>query len=986
MDIVAIEPRLLSYAGGHVRLFFLCEIKFSTCLVRFRRWCIGGTEVLEQIVEACPKEHFPYYYVDCHLSGTTQADAVTHISFTISRSDHPQVEAKSSSIVSLGQLLPDDIAVVAPHVLQANSYSRVVVAIRYSPWLATVLPLLVQSSSLTIRLSCITGSSIKTFDCGASLRLRNATRVDSGQLRVAAYLQTFLFCMPECQSTLLDVSLNGTNFVRCEAELSVLPLFAIIHTLPPVINSMDTAGLVVLCSSPVPLTPVNGQFPDMLPKCWHLEITSWCDTNFSCENDTSHSDTNKIFQAGPVLARLPVILSQPRKEEISMLDGLMKLRRHKYGGTIGHGPKPFNSIELALKNLRLVVLRSVGFLRRFALCDTEVEIDVSCHDTRRTISLGNLWMHHRKPSTACQAYIKFTHPEVSQHASMKAFEAMLKKQDANNMLGESILQLQIAANALADIAKSVLELCIVFRRQICKASSCKVYEIVARGSIPVSVAESNGAQTANLDMCHPLCRVCELDVTISTSDIQVRSMADTKSANVYAFRSCGVQVIKHNIKGGLLLNLRAKCHHMAVYESSAVSHWDFVSSRWQVHAFDKQDWMVQEAVPESSLIEREVDVEIRGSGFKYALESSLRVCIELENSRILQATGMLVDDRTIIFKTPSIDTPQMAQLRVAFDFGKTTLWSNPVSFQFFPYPKLQSHWPPFLPNSTGGTLSFHGDFSCKVDALRVFLFSPLDMIDGELDQSVVAAASKYSSLIRHPMKQGIAPAFAAAMQVRAAGGTSAAAAAAAGAASITTASGSDFENIRAMVADAVRATGGTKVAALVASHAAIQTAHSVTRHAHTNKVKRFSLNAGGLRPYIGRSSILDDTRSKSLEQACAHESEVLTEGSETLLFGYKLHQLANLSHDHSCRYIDVASHLVDSSNLNCVLPPNLPVYEIHAALSRSLKYCREEKRTVYLFTVRFNDRFCVYSFVIRWVESGPCVAKLLVEPFCAYLD
>ena len=82
-----------------------------------------------------------------------------------------------------------------------------------------------------------------------------------------------------------------------------------------------------------------------------------------------------------------------------------------------------------------------------------------------------------------------------------------------------------------------------------------VSEIVACGRVPVSIAELNEkvpgfpkVVAVNLDACHPLCNTCTLDLFLSASDLMSVSPADTQSISVYAFRSCGVQITKHNIQ------------------------------------------------------------------------------------------------------------------------------------------------------------------------------------------------------------------------------------------------------------------------------------------------------------------------------------------------------------------------------------------------------------------------------------------------------
>ena len=151
--------------------------------------------------------------------------------------------------------------------------------------------------------------------------------------------------------------------------------------------------------------------------------------------------------------------------------------------------------------------------------------------------------------------------------------------------------------------------------------------------------------------------------------------------------------------GRLLINLKAEMTQAQQYvctpppgEVLGMKRWDLASSHWQVHTFDKNEWMVHEVDPSLTLVEREVEVQIRGIGFKHALGATLRVCFELEDGKVLETEGSLTDKRTIIFKTPFVCNAQMAKLRVAFDFGNATLWSNPVSFQFCPMPGIDTYF------------------------------------------------------------------------------------------------------------------------------------------------------------------------------------------------------------------------------------------------------------------------------------------------------
>ena len=186
------------------------------------------------------------------------------------------------------------------------------------------------------------------------------------------------------------------------------------------------------------------------------------------------------------------------------------------------------------------------------------------------------------------------------------------------------------------------------------------------------------------------------------------------------------------------------------------------------------------------------------------------------------------------------------------------------------------------------------------------------------------------------MKPGIAPAFAVAMQVRAAGGTCAAAAAAAGAASITAASGTDFENIDAMVTDAVRATGGTKGVAMVASHTAVF--HANSRNARSGVIDLHRADVRGTLSLYLRQNV-DATDS------CAQTSSLQGAGSTDSLINLKLHKhapkpsgrlLAEIAPGNSdpC-FIKALTQFVDSKRITCIVPPNLPLHSVHLAFSKS---------------------------------------------------
>lgn len=968
MEIIAVEPRLVSRSGGFVRLFVVSHEAVETCFVRYRCFCIDGRKLLlEGVLDLNLSYQYPHHaYVDCELPVTEALIGSAPTIYVAISADGQFLTESVNNQIAIGELLSKDIALLAPQALQVGIHSRVVVALYDSPWVRSVLSVLTLSSSFLIQLTFSSTDFVETIECGA---YTCAASFNSGSInlsheksRMAAYLETHLPYVPECSTAHLAVSLNGLYFVNCETEINILPSFSIIHTLPPVVNSMDTAGLVVLCSASSPLIPVEGKFPKVLPKCWYLELSSSCRSGNECSRNVVH-------------AQLPVVLSQPRRDEMSMLDNMVKLRKQKcdYDGH-AHRPKPFNAVTLIIKTTKLVFLRSETTISRFFVSRTELEVNVRCHGTMRSVSLGNLWDYRNKAPSLCQISLESPcSTMLSHHASLTKLAELLTKGEMStnkDQIAQGFrtvsLCMPVAMNVLADVAKSVIEISVVLRRKMFLPSLSKkkvsTVETVACGRIPTSRAEHvhdscvdprglSKPLTIHLDTCHPLCTRCELELNCSVSELSLLSV-DAKSTSVYAFRSCGVQVAKHNIDGRILINLRAPSNHTSDFESLpppheilATRHCDLTSSFWQVHAFDEQEWMVQEAIPESTLIEREIEVEVRGSGFKHALESSLRVCIELEDGRIVETNGALaVDDKAIVFKTPFISMPQMAKLRVAFDFGNTTLWSNPISFEFHPYPRLCDLWPRLLPNSTGGTLSLKGNFFCKTDALRVFFYSPLSANDTNSVCSVMLAAGDYSNLTRHGMKQGIAPAFAAAIQVKAAGGTSAAAAAAAGAASITAASGNDFENIDAMVSDAVRATGGTKIVAIVAAHAAIQTAN--TRNVRSSILESHHSEARGAasqflaRDCIDAGEIANDAHRRKHQR---DSSEV--NGSAE--FGCLSHQLAYLSGD--CQYIEVATSFVDSSKITCTLPPNLPVHDIRIAFSKSLGHCEDNQ--VYLFTV-----------------------------------
>ena len=114
------------------------------------------------------------------------------------------------------------------------------------------------------------------------------------------------------------------------------------------------------------------------------------------------------------------------------------------------------------------------------------------------------------------------------------------------------------------------------------------------------------------------------------------------------------------------------------------------------------------------------------------------------------------------------------------------------------------------------------------------------------------------------------------------------------------------------------------------------------------------------------------------------ESDISLNGTamdgQPSLFGYCPHWLVSLDHDDDGnRYIEVASHHVSSQKINCVVPPNLPVLKIHAALSKTQG--QDETRVVCLFTVRTQLIFPTHGFYgFRLGESGPCVVKRQAVP------
>lgn len=987
MEIIAAEPRLVA-PGGFVRLFLVPgdDRRQEICYVRFRRLCPNGREVLfESIVEAhLVFPHPEYAYVDCKIpTSSTLLDVTPVICVTVSTDGRFPLKIEHlTDKIALGELASSEITFVAPMALQVYSSSSVLVAIHESHKMRYILPLLALSSSFSMRLNYFNEGLDKTLELGAHLypvTLAKSTNLKQGNILVAAYLESYLSCLPECTSARVAVSLDRLHFVDCGAEISILPSFSIIHTLPPVVNSMDTAGLVILCSASTSLIPVKGRFPDTLPKCWYLDISS---------SPLSVSSPCKI-QMTSTRTQLPVILSQPRQDEIQMLESLVALRKHKHYRSAR--TRSTNLVTLSINQIKLTLSQSRASICRFALFETELELSARCLNSMASISIGSLRSLDPKVLTVCAVSMgDCPIADLPKNACMLAMRKTFKSWELSANIDPArqarpvALRIPIKTNLPDDIMSSVLEVSVILRRRATAPSSKSIClptaaEAMAHGCIPMSCAErhepscreevesSSRPLTIKLDTSHPFCSCCALNarVAISDSDLPLVSSSHARSTMVYAFRSCGVRVAKHNMDGCLLINLRASSTHTMNLpltplpnELFAVNHSNLTSFRRQVHAFEEQDWMVQEAIPNSTLIEREVEIEVRGSDFKHALESSLRVCLELEDGKILETPGRLADDSTIIFKTPYISEAQMAKLRVAFDFGNATLWSNPLLFEFYPYPKLLSLCPIFVPNSTGGTLTLHGDNFRKADALHVF-FTPIEVSYNNLTSSVMPAASAYSDLSRHAIRPGIAPAFAAAMQVRAIGGTSAAAAAAAAAASVTSASGTDFENMDAMVSDAVRATGGTKAVATVASHTVAQIV-TTRNDARNNILDKHRAEARGVSSqHLQHIHMLYGTA--GAQNTDIQESEPgqldtinITTTLRPCKFGY--HQFLSVNfipNDDGSYRIKVPTHFVDSNKITCIFPPHLPVHAVHVDFSKSPGGGNEiQNRSVSLFTVR----------------------------------
>mmetsp|Transcript_10228 Transcript_10228/g.35326 ORF Transcript_10228/g.35326 Transcript_10228/m.35326 type:complete len:938 (-) Transcript_10228:2843-5656(-) len=935
MEIISIEPRL-ARSGDQIQLLVVSkDVWQQTCYVRIRGQSAVSDMVLESVVKSkLSRSHLHLAIVNCKLPAILK-DASSVIRITASADGQFPTESEHLSVkVAHGKVSPSDLFLIAPRTIQTYHGSSIVLAIRDSAWFRSILPCLSASSSLRVRVSFFRNGLDETQEYGAHLYPTSShefTEACDGVTRVAAYLEAHLSFVPNCDKARVSVSFDRSHFVDSGSELSVIPSFSIIRTLPPVLNSTDTAGLVVLCSSSEPLLPNQGQFPDVMPKCWSLNISGLPLTNGSQRENSR------------VRAQLAVILSQPRQDEIQMLQSLVVLQKQHTRTSMS------KTIEFAVDRISLTLSKSGESVHQLALSNMDVEFCVNCQRSIQISSLGPLWCLNPKVSTSCSMKVKTLGIKLASASKAGIFE-LIDTSTSKNTGTAKQLYLPVASNLLDDFMSSAIEVNIISRKQRLPLYDTiftpSVSETLAHGCIPISEAHmrkscSNSTAGADflsihLDPCHHCCVMCELNMRIVISE-RSSFIANTQSTRVYAFRSCSVRVGKHNMEGRLLINLVARSNQ-AIKSAFSPEPEEILrarslrlgSSYQQVHAFDKNQWMIREAIPSSSLIEREIEIQLRGFGFKHVLEASLRVC------------GI------IIFTTPHVSDAQVAKLRVAFDFGNATLWSNSFSFRFCSYPTLRGLFPLLAPNSSGGTISLIGDFARESDsALQMFFFSPMEKCGIEVDD-FVPAATTYSTLTRHAMKPGIAPAFAVAMQVRAAGGTCAAAAAAAGAASITAASGTDFENIDAMVTDAVRATGGTKGVAMVASHTAVF--HANSRNARSGVIDLHRADVRGTLSLYLRQNV-DATDS------CAQTSSLQGAGSTDSLINLKLHKhapkprgrlLAEIAPGNSdpC-FIKALTQFVDSKRITCIVPPNLPLHSVHLAFSKSGK----EGKQVHLFTV-----------------------------------
>ena len=193
VEVIAAEPKLLNCARGRIRLLVFCEVELLTCLVRVRRWCISSTRLLfEQTVEVRLSYLFPHHSY-CDITLKSRADEASHVSLSVSSGG--QFSDEAGNLICFGELWPSDIALAMPQVLQANSNSSVIIAIHHSTWLASILPLLIQSSRLTVRVTCETGDSMQKLICGACRQVNNPYElkpVDRERSEVIAYLESYL--------------------------------------------------------------------------------------------------------------------------------------------------------------------------------------------------------------------------------------------------------------------------------------------------------------------------------------------------------------------------------------------------------------------------------------------------------------------------------------------------------------------------------------------------------------------------------------------------------------------------------------------------------------------------------------------------------------------------------------------------------------------------------------------------------------------------